>query len=138
MELFFGGRWASLCGEWDMPDANVVCREMGFSIAVRALANATYGRSPNGKWNLLLYCTGTESHVLDCPAEVKALPCWNSTGTDASATCQPGKKSFSSISTGIFCNSCQKVVGKLGQPPLQALLRLGPDSLVANRVNRAA
>ena len=91
VELFFGGTWASLCGEWNLPDANVVCRQLGLGMAVRARSNSAFGNSPGGKWNLLLLCAGNETHVLYCPREIRSTPCINQRGTDASATCSAGK-----------------------------------------------
>ena len=52
---------------WDINDANVLCRQLGYSGANGAYQSAHYGQ---GSGEILLdnvHCTGSESYLWDCP-----------------------------------------------------------------------
>jgi len=67
LELFWQNQWGTVCDDrWDINDATVACRQMGYSGADAALFtfNVVDGTGP-----ILLddvQCTGTESNLLDC------------------------------------------------------------------------
>ena len=68
IEVYYGGQWDRVCNaDWDINDANVVCRELGFAGA----ASAKYSKSTHGMdFTAILdgaLCTGEELHLLDCP-----------------------------------------------------------------------
>ncbi len=44
VEVFVNGVWGSVCGDgWSLPEADVVCRELGYSRAQTVLDNAWFG-----------------------------------------------------------------------------------------------
>ncbi len=44
MEIYHSGKWGSICDdEWDIRDATVVCRELGYSDVVQETHNSMYG-----------------------------------------------------------------------------------------------
>ncbi len=44
VEIFHAGKWGSICDdEWDIREATVVCRELGFADVVRETHNSMYG-----------------------------------------------------------------------------------------------
>lgn len=55
VEIFREGVWGTICDDnWDLADANVVCRQAGFGTAFEAVHNAAFGRgvgrvSPGGR-----------------------------------------------------------------------------------------
>jgi len=70
VEVFIDSRWSTVCDDlWDIRDADVVCRQLGYP---RALAAASGNTFPMGSGGILLSrveCVGNESSLLDCPAE---------------------------------------------------------------------
>ena len=68
VEVFHGGVWGTICDDgWDLNDANVVCRELGYGGATKAFRRSTFGRT-FGQEVLLddVGCTGEEDTVFDC------------------------------------------------------------------------
>ena len=44
VEYYHAGQWGSVCDDqWDLPDATVVCRQLGYPYAVFAVTNGRYG-----------------------------------------------------------------------------------------------
>ncbi|KAI1893546.1 hypothetical protein AGOR_G00124840 [Albula goreensis] len=67
VELFLGGQWGTVCDDaWDLPDARVVCRQLGCGEAKAALGEAFFGR---GSGTILLdnlKCGGEETSLQQC------------------------------------------------------------------------
>ncbi|XP_074647198.1 neurotrypsin-like [Tubulanus polymorphus] len=71
VEVYLQESWGIVCDDyWDMKDANVTCRQLGFKLgASKAITTAGYGR---GKWNyndVLMddtFCFGDEKSLHDC------------------------------------------------------------------------
>ncbi|KAL8565021.1 hypothetical protein ACOMHN_003397 [Nucella lapillus] len=70
VEVHYMGEWGTVCDDsWDISDATVVCRMMGFPGADRASVAAEFGV---GEGNILLddvECGGDEASLQDCPAQ---------------------------------------------------------------------
>ena len=66
MEVYYNGTWGTICEDgWDLNDAEVVCRELGFDQAIDD-ATAFYRRDSGIIWLDDLNCTGTESSIVNC------------------------------------------------------------------------
>ena len=67
MEVFHSGAWGTVCDdEWDMDDAQVLCRSMGYGDAQSATSGSSYGQ---GSGNIAfdnVQCSGNESGLFDC------------------------------------------------------------------------
>ena len=68
VEVFYTGVWGAISSSnWDINDATVVCRQLGYSAgAEAALTNDVYGLISGPVWITNLQCTGSESNVMDC------------------------------------------------------------------------
>ncbi|PNJ88300.1 LGALS3BP isoform 5, partial [Pongo abelii] len=45
VEIFYRGQWGTVCDNlWDLTDASVVCRALGFENATQALGRAAFGQ----------------------------------------------------------------------------------------------
>ena len=67
VEIFNNGNWGTVCDdEWDMKDAQVVCRQFGFPYAVSAPKSAHFGFGSGNIWLDEVRCSGTESSIVDC------------------------------------------------------------------------
>ena len=66
VEVFHNGVWGAVCyAGWDLKDANVVCRQLGFT-ALAAKAYAAFGRGNIKTWLTNVQCGGDESSFMEC------------------------------------------------------------------------
>ena len=67
MEVYYNGEWGTVCDDdWDLNDAQVVCRQLGFGLATGARNNAFYGKGSGQIWLNDLNCVGTELTIENC------------------------------------------------------------------------
>ncbi|VDL89561.1 unnamed protein product [Schistocephalus solidus] len=66
--IFRGFLWGRVCDDhWTIKEANVVCRQLGYGYAVRALKrNHFHSRSSRFYFMDNVYCYGNESRLVDC------------------------------------------------------------------------
>ena len=88
VEVYYNGIWATVCDDdWDLKDALVVCRQLGFRYALNAYKNAHYGRGTGPILFDNVNCLGSESSLLSCRhSGVGNHNCHHS--QDASVRCQ--------------------------------------------------
>ena len=68
VEVYYSGEWGTVCGfDWDLNDAQVVCRQLGFGPAITARDSAFYGEGSHVEiWLDNVDCVGTELNIEDC------------------------------------------------------------------------
>ena len=88
VEIWYNSQWNTICDDfWDLNDANVVCRQLGYRGAVTAHRSAHFGQ---GSGQILLddlRCTGREASLLECSHRgINSHNCGHY--EDASVTCK--------------------------------------------------
>uniref|UniRef100_A0A671QAV9 SRCR domain-containing protein n=1 Tax=Sinocyclocheilus anshuiensis TaxID=1608454 RepID=A0A671QAV9_9TELE len=72
LEVYHNAVWGSVCDDqWDISDAQVVCRQLGCGAALRADGNSTISAGEGVVWLNKVECRGNEIHLWDCPLSLK-------------------------------------------------------------------
>ncbi|XP_076860597.1 scavenger receptor cysteine-rich type 1 protein M130-like [Brachyhypopomus gauderio] len=72
LEVYHNAVWGSVCGDqWDIRDAEVVCRQLGCGKALRADGGAASGAGEGVMWLNRVKCRGDEIHLWDCSYSLK-------------------------------------------------------------------
>ncbi|KAL1492082.1 hypothetical protein ABEB36_012577 [Hypothenemus hampei] len=68
VEILYNGRWGAICDdEWDVSEALVICRQLGYkNTIVKATSNSYFAKAKRRFWMDNVYCTGTEQELTDC------------------------------------------------------------------------
>ncbi|XP_074044612.1 antigen WC1.1-like [Macrotis lagotis] len=87
VEIQVLGTWRALCeSHWDLADANVLCHQLNCGVAMKSPQEVHFGKGSVQVTGDTFYCTGTESHLWDCPVTVLGTsPC--AKATVASVVC---------------------------------------------------
>ena len=67
VEVLHNGAWGTVCDDgWDLNDAQVVCRSLGYSNASNAPMSAHFGQGSGQIWLDDVHCQGHESSIAEC------------------------------------------------------------------------
>ncbi len=67
VEVFYNGRWGTICdNSWGINDAQVVCRQLGYTYAVKALPGHVVPDGTGQIWLDNVRCTGSEQNLTNC------------------------------------------------------------------------
>ena len=65
--MYYYDEWGTVCDEgWDLDDAQVVCRQLGYGPPIAARYRAYYGQGSGQIWLDNLNCNGDESTIGEC------------------------------------------------------------------------
>uniref|UniRef100_A0AAQ4RBN7 Deleted in malignant brain tumors 1 protein-like n=1 Tax=Gasterosteus aculeatus aculeatus TaxID=481459 RepID=A0AAQ4RBN7_GASAC len=87
VEVFYKSKWGTVCDdEWELANADVVCRQLGCGHAVSAPSSAHFGRGTGPIWLDNVECEGQEAALTHCKHPgIGQNNCGH--GEDASAIC---------------------------------------------------
>ena len=67
VEVQYSGTWGTICeNDWDLQDAHVVCRQLGYNGALSAPRLVVYGGGKGPVWLNRMQCEGNETSVSQC------------------------------------------------------------------------
>ena len=67
VEVYYNGEWGTVCDDrWDLNDAQVVCRQLGFGPAISVRGTGHYGEGSGQIWLDNVNCVGTELTIEVC------------------------------------------------------------------------
>ena len=67
VEVYRSGEWQTICDDsWDIAEAEVVCRQLGYGYAILAIQEAAFGQGSGGQWDRVWSCSGNEASLDDC------------------------------------------------------------------------
>ena len=93
VQVFHNGEWGHVCDDgWDIRDARVVCRQLGFADAEKIIVGGRLMADASQKiWLDNVECKGSESSIYSClhtgwgvhncrDSEIAGVNCKNTTG----------------------------------------------------------
>ncbi|NXO55284.1 DMBT1 protein, partial [Aramus guarauna] len=87
VEVMHDHQWGTVCDDdWNFPDANVVCQQLGCGTAVSAYSAAHFGQGLGPIWLDNVQCSGTEAALSECLARPWGVNNCDH-GEDASVVC---------------------------------------------------
>ena len=67
VEVYHNGAWGTVCHNfWGLPDAMVVCHQLGYGTAVGAPCCAHFGIGSGPIWYYDVHCSGREANLTQC------------------------------------------------------------------------
>ena len=89
--MYVNGSWGGVCGYndyWDLKDANVVCRQLGFKGAIAAATSSDFPQTE--KLVFKIQCKGNETSLTKCEHGVAPKGRYCSYNRDACVVCITG------------------------------------------------
>ena len=101
VEVLYNGTWGTICDDyWDLRDADVVCRQLGFEGALEAMFSAAFGEGTGQIWLDDMKCKGDETSISQCARSGWGVHnCWHY--KDAGVVCQPAGKTAIPLQNGL-------------------------------------
>ena len=95
VEVYHSGQWGTICTYgWDIHDGDVVCKQLGYSAAVKIWTNNHFGRSTGRVWMNHLRCVGNETTLEECDFSGWGVGYCSRYRSSAGVTCTSSKYSI--------------------------------------------
>ncbi len=143
VEIYHAGQWGTVCDDyWTGDDAEVVCRQLGYTGLATAYTRAHFGEGADPIWMDNTQCEGGEARLADCASAGWGVQnCRHSedagVGCDASSTLSLSD-TFLSGAELTLQYSGQPGAGSTPSPRDFVVLATGADGTRAVRVERVA
>ena len=86
VDIFLHGHWGTVCDyNWDLLDAIVACRQLGYSTAEVALTGSAIGTGSGPNLMNSMRCTGYEGNLFECNHGLGYDSCQNHAGVICSS-----------------------------------------------------
>ncbi len=117
VEIYHDETWGTICHNyWDIDDATVVCRQLGYPAALKAYTyDDTSGKDTGQIWLDNVRCEGIEPRLVDCPfyRDWGSYYCFENHTEDAAVECRVDgelRKGVGEIGgRGIQCTTLKQV-----------------------------
>ena len=99
VEVLYKGVWGTICANhWDLRDADVVCRQLGYEGALSAslFRYPAFGQNTGQIWLNGVNCEGNETSISECRHLGWEGHCWHY--FDAGVVCRPTSKRIKLLS----------------------------------------
>ena len=107
VELYYSGVWGTVCDtNWDLRDADVVCRMLGYGRVLQATRGSRCRQSRGTVWLYNVQCRGIEKSIETCSHSGWGQShSWYSSGWSARVICDSSSGGLPSIpaSSQLFC-----------------------------------
>ena len=147
VEVYANGAWGTICDDdFDIKEANVICRMLGYFGALEALGGAYYGQ---GRGKILmdqLECVGDEESIFNCPinSTIGQHDCTHR--EDAGVECnsfltptQTNRPTVQSLPVRLSCpynEPCNNIATKRGPDPGECELSVHVEGIVQVYYNK--
>ncbi|XP_028408851.1 fibrillin-1-like isoform X4 [Dendronephthya gigantea] len=136
VEVFYNGEWGTVCDDnWDIKDANVACRQLGYLYAIKALQG---GNIPSGSgriWSDEVACTGSEQKLSSCGRHVRGWGVHDcSHEEDAGVECSSIDVD-ECLSGSYYCGTHAKCINTLGSYICQCETGYTGNGLICNDID---
>lgn len=100
--MLYNGTWGTICHHhWDLQNADVVCRQLGFAGALVAMSSGEFGEGTGQIWLDNMHCKGEETSISHCAHSGWGVHnCGHS--EDAGVVCQPAGETVRPLHNGLF------------------------------------
>ena len=86
VDILLHKQWGTVCdSNWDLLDAIVACRQLGYQTAKSALRGSPFGEGSGPNWMRNVQCTGHESNLTQCRHQLGHDSCRHHAGVICSS-----------------------------------------------------
>ncbi|KAL5022390.1 hypothetical protein ScPMuIL_001545 [Solemya velum] len=123
--IYRDGKWGAVCDhKWDLRDASVVCRQLGYSGVERASLKSEFGRGRRHKWLSHVSCRGNEVKLEQCGSSEyfgnncrgafhsAGVECTSTTTTQKSTTRTTRRPTLLTSTTSLFPTTTEHATAK--------------------------